>query len=134
MSSPLISFFIILSIMVLAGILNYLFSFLQWYMAINSGIKISLNQLLIMRRKGMPVNTIMDNLIKARHFGVEVELEQLYEHHKKGGDIYNLIDGLVKAKKYGLEVTLERAQKADLQKIKISDAVEQIAEERGLKR
>jgi uncharacterized protein YqfA (UPF0365 family) len=133
MSSGLMSFMFILGILVIAGMLNYLFSFLQWYMAVNAGINITLLQLGRMRRKGLPVNSIMDNLIKARHFGIDISMEQLIEHHRKGGDVYNLVDGLVRAKKYGLNVTLARAQKADLQKIRIIDAVDQIAETRGLK-
>jgi uncharacterized protein YqfA (UPF0365 family) len=110
MSPSIGSFFFILGILVLASIFNYLFSFLQWYMAVNAGIKIALGRLFAMRRKGYPVNVLMDNLIKAKQFNIPVDLEQLYEHHQKGGDVYNLIDGMARAKKYGLIIPLEKAR------------------------
>jgi uncharacterized protein YqfA (UPF0365 family) len=102
-------------------------------MAVNAGIKITLMQLFRMRRKGFPVNSIMDNLIKARQFKIQVTIDQLYAHYQNGGDLYNLVDGMVRAKKYGLNVSLEKAQNADLQNIKLTDAIEQIAKFRGLK-
>ena len=102
-------------------------------MAVNAGVKITLMQLFHMRRKGLPVNSIMDNLIKARQFRIPVTIDQLYAHYQNGGDLYNLIDGLARAKKYGLNVTIEKAQNADLLNIKIPDAIEKIAEFRGLK-
>lgn len=127
------TFVVILGILIVAGVLNYLFSFLQWYMAVQSGIKISLGQLFRMRRQGMPVNVLLDNLIKARQFGIDVTIEQLYLHHKKGGDVYNLVDGLVRARRYGLIIPLERARKADLMKIRLPEAVDIIARNRGLR-
>jgi uncharacterized protein YqfA (UPF0365 family) len=133
MSPSLLSFLLILGLLLFAGILNYLFSFLQWYMAVQSGIKITLLQLFRMRRKGMPVNALLDNLIKAKQFNIPVTIDQLYAHHQRGGDVYNLIDGLVRARKYGLNVSLEKARNADLQNIKLTEAVEKIAKHRGLK-
>jgi uncharacterized protein YqfA (UPF0365 family) len=130
--SGLILFFLVLAIVVLAGIINYLFSFLQWYLAVNAGIKISLTQLFIMRRKGIAVNRILDNLVKAKHFNLPVSWEQLQKHHEKGGDLYNVMDGMVRGKMYGLNITFERAALADLQKINIPDGVEIIARHRGL--
>lgn len=130
--SDLISFFLILAIVVLAGILNYIFSFLQWYLAVNAGIKISLTQLFKMRRKGIAVNRILDNLVKAKYFNMEVSWEELQKHHENGGDIYNVMDGMVRGKMYGLNITFERAALADLQKINIPKSVEIIARHRGL--
>jgi uncharacterized protein YqfA (UPF0365 family) len=127
------TFLVILGILILAGVLNHLFSFLQWYMAVNSGIKISLGQLFRMRKKGMPVNVLLDNLIKARQFNIDVTIEQLYLHHKKGGDVYNLVDGLVRARRYGLLIPFDRARKADLMKIRLPEAVDIIAQNRGLR-
>jgi uncharacterized protein YqfA (UPF0365 family) len=82
--SGLILFFLVLAIVVLAGIINYLFSFLQWYLAVNAGIKISLTQLFIMRRKGIAVNRILDNLVKAKHFNLPVAGNNFKSIMKKG--------------------------------------------------
>ncbi len=132
MNGSLLTFLVILGILVIGGILNYLFSFLQWYMAVNTGIKISLGRLLRLRRQGVPANRILENLVKAKHFNLDVGWEQLQNHHEAGGDLYNVIDGMVKGRQYGLDIPFERAASADLQKIDIPKAVMIIAEHRGL--
>lgn len=101
-------------------------------MAVNAGIKISLTRLFRMRRKGIPVNIILDNLVKAKHFNLPVSWDQLHKHHERGGDLYNVMDGMVRGKLYGFNITFERAALADLQKINIPEAVEIIARYRGL--
>jgi uncharacterized protein YqfA (UPF0365 family) len=132
MQSGFISFLVILAIIILAGILNYIFSFLQWYMATSAGIKISLAQLFKMKRRGIPVNRILDNLVKARYFNLPVSWDHLQKLHENGGDLYNVTDGMVKGKLYGINITFERAVQADQQKINIPEAVEIIARYRGL--
>ena len=130
----MLTFVVIFAVLAVAGILNYLFSFLQWYMAVNAGIHISLLRLFRLRRQGIPANRILENLEKAKHFNLDVTWDQLQKHNQSGGNIYNVIDGMVKGKLYGLRIPFERAAKADLQHIDISEAVSIIASHKNLKK
>ena len=130
----MITFLVILGLLFLAGILNHIFSFLQWYLAVNVGINISLMKLLRLRRQGIPANRILENLVKAKHFGLEVDWDQLQKHHETGGDLYNVVDGMVKGRQYGLHIPFHRAADADLQKIDIPKAISIIANHRGLEK
>jgi uncharacterized protein YqfA (UPF0365 family) len=120
--------------LLLAAVLNYLFSFLQWYLAVNAGINISLMKLFKMRRQGIPAHQILENLVKAKHFGLDINWEQLQKHNQAGGNLYNVVDGMVRGKQFGLKIPFQRAVNADLQKIDIQKAVNIIAEYRGLEK
>lgn len=90
--------------------------FRPWLRALLSGIRITHTEMLLMRFRNSPVNSIINEMVRARKAGVLVNRDEIEACHLSGGNVKNVIDGLVFAKAHDFKLTTKEALKLDLQK------------------
>lgn len=97
-----------------------------WFKAIFSGVKVGISDLILMRLRKSPAETIIDELITAKKANVCVNHVELEIHCLAGGDISSVIRALISAKDEGIDVPFKKVAEIDLVGLDISSAIQSI--------
>ncbi len=79
-------------------------STLLWWHARVSGARVGILKILIMKLRNVPVDEIVDNLIKAAQAGLRIDADVLQSLHYTGGEITPIVDAQIKAEKAGIPI------------------------------
>lgn len=101
--------------LVLLVVFFYYVPFFLWISARVSGVKISLVDLVLMRIRKVPVNTIVQAMIEAHKAGLhEVTRDDLEAHYLAGGNVEKVVHALVSASKANIDLGFKMATAIDL--------------------
>jgi uncharacterized protein YqfA (UPF0365 family) len=95
-----------------------------WFTALLSGVKVSLLQLILMRWRKVPPNTIVRSMIEATKAGLAfIKRDELEAHYLAGGHVEQVIHALVSASKANIDLTFQMATAIDLAGRDVLEAV-----------
>jgi uncharacterized protein YqfA (UPF0365 family) len=96
-----------------------------WFTALLSGVRISLLQLILMRWRKVPPNTIVRSMIEAHKAGLEfIKRDELEAHYLAGGHVEQVIHALVSASKANIDLPFRMATAIDLAGRDVLEAVQ----------
>ncbi len=126
-------FIIGIIILIIIGIVLYFMGLDMWLRARMSKVKIDLPQLVIMRYKRVPPETIINVMIMAKEAGLDLAHEELVrlflatgDTEKAKLDITKVVNTLIKANNAGLHIDLHDAVKHHLAKVEIEKVVDEL--------
>ncbi len=100
---------------VLLCVFFYYVPLFLWISALVSGVHISLIQLMLMRIRKVPVNTIVQAMIEAHKAGLsDVTRDDLEAHYLAGGNVEKVVHALVSASKANIDLGFKMATAIDL--------------------
>lgn len=88
-----------------------------------SGVKISIFQLIKLRRKKIPLRDMFEWNQKLMSYNYDFDFSTLVDYYESGFDLRNIVNGMIKAKENNLRLTFEKACEADKQNIDINRTV-----------
>lgn len=96
-----------------------------WITAYFSGVRLKLVRDLVgMRLRKVPPNTIVKPLITAHKAGIYLDTPQLEAHYLAGGQVQKVVNALISADKANIDLTFERATAIDLAGRDVFEAVQ----------
>jgi uncharacterized protein YqfA (UPF0365 family) len=104
--------------------LMYFVPFNLWIMAIFSGVKIGLAQLIFMRIRRVPPRIIVESLVTATKAGIALTANDLETHYLAGGNVPTVIKALISADKANIALTFKQATAIDLAGRDVFEAVQ----------
>ena len=104
--------------------LMYFVPFNLWIMAIFSGVKIGLAQLIFMRIRRVPPRIIVESLVTATKAGIALTANDLETHYLAGGNVPTVIKALISADKANIDLTFKQATAIDLAGRDVFEAVQ----------
>ncbi len=123
--------FSVAGIMIIAAVVFGLIMFLYfipvglWITAYFSGVRIKLVRDLVgMRLRKVPPNTIVKPLITAHKAGIYLDTPQLEAHYLANGDVQKVVNALISADKANIDLSFERATAIDLAGRDVFEAVQ----------
>lgn len=102
----------------------YFVPFNLWIMAIFSGVRIGLAQLVFMRIRRVPPRIIVESLVIATKAGIQLTANDLETHFMAGGNVPNVIKALISADKANIALTFKQATAIDLAGRDVFEAVQ----------
>jgi uncharacterized protein YqfA (UPF0365 family) len=102
----------------------YFVPFNLWIMAIFSGVRIGLAQLVFMRIRRVPPRIIVESLVTATKAGIKLTANDLETHFLAGGNVPNVIKALISADKANIALTFKQATAIDLAGRDVFEAVQ----------
>ncbi|WP_299250415.1 flotillin-like protein FloA [uncultured Cytophaga sp.] len=102
----------------------YFVPFNLWIMAIFSGVKIGLAQLIFMRIRRVPPRIIVESLVTATKAGIALTANDLETHYLAGGNVPTVIKALISADKANIALTFKQATAIDLAGRDVFEAVQ----------
>ncbi len=102
----------------------YFVPFNLWIMAIFSGVRIGLAQLVFMRIRRVPPRIIVESLVTATKAGIKLSANDLETHFLAGGNVPNVIKALISADKANIALTFKQATAIDLAGRDVFEAVQ----------
>lgn len=102
----------------------YFVPFNLWIMAIFSGVRIGLAQLIFMRIRRVPPRIIVESLVTATKAGIKLTANELETHFLAGGNVPNVIKALISADKANIALTFKQATAIDLAGRDVFEAVQ----------
>jgi uncharacterized protein YqfA (UPF0365 family) len=105
-------------------LLMYFIPFNLWIMAIFSGVRIGLAQLVFMRIRRVPPRVIVESLVTATKAGIALTANDLETHFLAGGNVPNVIKALISADKANIALTFKQATAIDLAGRDVFEAVQ----------
>ena len=121
---------IVVPLIVIVAIIVFLsifFSFVPvklWVVAIASGVKVGIVQLIGMRLRGIAPARIVYPQIKAVKAGLNLNLGRLETHYLAGGNVDRVVNALIASQGAGIELAFERACAIDLAGRNVLEAVQ----------
>ena len=104
--------------------LMYFVPFNLWIMAVFSGVRIGLPQLIFMRIRRVPPRVIVESLVTATKAGIALTANDLETHFLAGGNVPNVIKALISADKANIALTFKQATAIDLAGRDVFEAVQ----------
>jgi uncharacterized protein YqfA (UPF0365 family) len=104
--------------------LMYFVPFNLWIMAVFSGVRIGLAQLIFMRIRRVPPRIIVESLVTATKAGIALTANDLETHFLAGGNVPNVIKALISADKANIALTFKQATAIDLAGRDVFEAVQ----------
>ena len=96
-----------------------------WFTALISGVHISLLQLILMRWRKVPPQTIVRAMIEAHKAGLqEIKRDDLEAHYLAGGHVEAVVHALVSAEKANIDLNFKMATAIDLAGRDVFEAVQ----------
>ena len=95
-----------------------------WVIALFSGVKVRLIDLILMRIRRVPPSLIVDSLITATKAGLNIKCSDLETHYLAGGNVQNVIKALISADKANIQLTFNNAAAIDLAGRDVFEAVQ----------
>lgn len=102
----------------------YFVPFNLWIMAVFSGVKIGLAQLIFMRIRRVPPRIIVESLVTATKAGIALTANDLETHYLAGGNVPTVIKALISADKANIDLTFKQATAIDLAGRDVFEAVQ----------
>lgn len=119
------SFLLLIAAIILLIIFFYFVPFLLWISAIASGVHISLLQLVLMRIRKIPPQTIVRAMIEAHKAGLQnITRDDLEAHYLAGGHVERVVHALVSASKANIDLGFKMATAIDLAGRDVFEAVQ----------
>ena len=119
-----------IAVIILIGIIGLLivlfFVFVPvglWISSLAANVKISIFNLIGMRRRRVVPSRIVLPLIKARKAGMKLGVNQLEAHYLAGGNVDNVVNALIASEKAGIDLPFEKAVAIDLAGRDVLEAV-----------
>lgn len=94
-----------------------------WFLALVSGARISMMNLVGMRLRKIPVKLVVEAYIRARKAGLEMGAEELGNHYLAGGNVSNVVNALISAHSANIILNLDTAKAIDLAGRNVFEAV-----------
>lgn len=96
-----------------------------WFTALISGVHISLLQLILMRWRKVPPQTIVRAMIEAHKAGLQgIKRDDLEAHYLAGGHVEAVVHALVSAEKANIDLNFKMATAIDLAGRDVFEAVQ----------
>ncbi|MCD4666060.1 MAG: flotillin-like FloA family protein, partial [Bacteroidales bacterium] len=95
-----------------------------WFTALLSGVRISLLQLVFMRWRKVPPQTIVRSMISATKAGLTANRDELEAHYLAGGNVVSVINALISADKANIVLDFKTATAIDLAGRDVLEAVQ----------
>lgn len=95
-----------------------------WVIALFSGAKVRLIDLILMRIRRVPPSLIVDSLITAIKAGLDIKCSDLETHYLAGGNVQNVIKALISADKANIKLSFNNAAAIDLAGRDVFEAVQ----------
>src|ERR1041385_9076152 len=118
------------AILIVVAALFFLILFLYfiplglWITALSSGVHVRIfSDLVGMRLRKVPPDTIVRSKITAYKAGIPVELSRLEAHYLAGGNVPRVVNALISASKANIELNFDRAAAIDLAGRDVLEAV-----------
>jgi len=106
-------------------LLFYLVPVGLWFTALISGVHISLLQLILMRWRKVPPQTIVRAMIEAHKAGLQgIKRDDLEAHYLAGGHVEAVVHALVSAEKANIDLNFKMATAIDLAGRDVFEAVQ----------
>jgi len=106
-------------------VLFYLIPVGLWFTALISGVHISLLQLILMRWRKVPPQTIVRAMIEAHKAGLQgIKRDDLEAHYLAGGHVEAVVHALVSAEKANIDLNFKMATAIDLAGRDVFEAVQ----------
>ena len=116
---------ILVAIVVVALIiLLWFFPVALWFQSIQSGVHISLIQLLLMRWRGVNPKTIVMGMITGTKAGLSLKANELEAHYLAKGNVTKVIMALISANKANIPIDFKMASAIDLAGRDVLEAVQ----------
>ena len=115
---------IIVACLVLLWILFYFVPVGLWFSALVSGVRVSLIQLILMRRRRVPPRIIVQALIEGTKAGLTLYRNDLEAHLLAGGNVPKVVHALVSAQKANIPLDFRMATAIDLAGRDVYEAVQ----------
>src|SRR5688572_20367246 len=106
--------FLIFGGIVLFFIFLYFVPVNLWIIALFSGVRVGLLELVFMRIRKVPPRVVVDSLITATKAGLHLTSNELETHYLAGGNVPNVIRALISADKANISLTFKQATAIDL--------------------
>ncbi len=95
-----------------------------WIMALASGVRVSIFQLIKMRFRKIPPSLIVNALINTRKAGIDLHADLLETHYMAGGNVIRVANALIAAEKASIDLEWQRATAIDLAGRDVLEAVQ----------
>ncbi len=95
-------------------VLIFFVPFGLWIRAINSGIGITLLELIDMKIRRVPPSPIVKSMILAEKEGIDIPMDALEAHSLAGGDVEHVVKGMIMAKNNNVHLSFKEACEMDL--------------------
>jgi len=95
-----------------------------WFSALVSGVRISLIQLILMRWRKVPPQTIVGAMIEGTKAGLKLNRNDLEAHYLAGGRVKQVVHALVSASKANIDLDFKMATAIDLAGRDVFEAVQ----------
>jgi uncharacterized protein YqfA (UPF0365 family) len=118
------TFGILLTVLALIAALLYLVPIPLWIAAWASGAYVGLTNLIAMRLRRVPPNTVVTARISAVKAGLDIALNDLEAHFLAGGDVVRVVNAMISADKANIPLNFKRASAIDLAGRNVLEAVQ----------
>ncbi len=95
-----------------------------WIMAIASGVRVGLFELLFMKIRGVQPRIIVESLIISTKAGLNLTVNDLETHYLAGGRVPSVVKALISADKANIALTFKQAAAIDLAGRDVFEAVQ----------
>lgn len=95
-----------------------------WVMALFSGVKVGLFDLVFMRIRRVPPRSIVESMVIATKAGLNINISELETHYMAGGNVSLVIKALISADKAGISLDFKQATAIDLAGRNVFEAVQ----------
>ena len=95
-----------------------------WIIALFSGVRIRLLELVFMRIRRVPPKLIVESLITATKAGLSVTVSEVETHYLAGGNVSSVIKALISADKANINLSFKQATAIDLAGRDVFEAVQ----------
>ena len=120
-----LSVFLLIGIIAILAVFFYFVPFLLWISARESGVRISLIQLFLMRIRKVPPQVIVRAMIEAHKAGLKtITRDELEAHYLAGGHVERVVHALVSASKANIDLGFQMATAIDLAGRDVFEAVQ----------
>ena len=105
-------------------ILLWFFPITLWFQALISGVRISLLQLILMRRRQVPPGTLVTAMVTGTKAGLRLDANELEAHYLAKGNVPKVVNALVSADKANIALDFKMAAAIDLAGRDVFEAVQ----------
>ncbi len=105
-------------------ILLWFFPIALWFQALISGVRISLIQLVLMRWRRVPPNTIVMAMVTGTKAGLKLDANALEAHFLAKGNVTKVVNALISADKANIALDFKMAAAIDLAGRDVFEAVQ----------
>ena len=135
-TSAIVGIVLGLLLVFLVIVICYLASLVPWLTYFNcrsNNVPITPSMLIGMKFRNVPIDYLIETLIKARKAGIDVGAERLEIHYLSNGNIGNVVQALISASRSNLRLDFEQAAAIDLAGRDVNQAVMMCVQPKVLK-